>query len=389
MDRLASIIAELPRYRAAAAGVREILLSHLTLIGETPAPTGGEEARMLCVLDRFAEAGLQVCSMDGMGNVTASRPGLSAGPGILLVAHADTAGASPTDQTIEIREDRVIGPFVGDNSIALAALATLPVLLDRLGLQLQNTLHFLAATRAVGRGNLAGLRQYLASQPPPVQAAVCLESFPLGRLNYSAMGMVRGEIVCRLPAAYDWAMFGATGTIIPMADVISRISRIPTPSRPLTVIIMGAIHGGLTHDNLARETALRFEARSESLDILRQLEQQIDDIAEDVAAQAGIQIKLEIVGRREPGGLDIGHPLVRVARAVLAGLELTPQMYPTTSMLAALTDAKIPAITLGITSGERRLDLDEIDESAAIEPMATGLAQLVGLLAALDGGLTP
>lgn len=386
MASLEQIVADLPVYREAAVRVRELLLANLTLIGETPAPTFGEHARAEVMAERFAAAGLQACVVDGRDNASALLPGASGGPALLLAAHADTL---PDDEPadIQLRSDRVLGPFVGDNAIALAALATLPVLLDQLNIRPRYGLAFLAASRTLGCGNLEGIRRHLAECGTRYQGALCVESFRLGRLNYASIGILRGEIACRLPDDYDWAQFGSTGTIIPMADIISRISRIPVPQRPLTTVIMGSVHGGIAPSNVARETTLGFEVRSESADILRQVRAQIDDVVEDVAAQSGKKVTLEVHAQRDPSALDIGHPLVRQGRAVIAGLGLTPELYATTSMMAALREAGVPAVTVGLTTGERRSELDEIDEYADIEPMAAGLAQLVALVQAMDEGV--
>ncbi|HEY8240195.1 MAG TPA: peptidase [Kiritimatiellia bacterium] len=382
-----TITADLARIREAAGSVKDLLLADLTLIGEIPAPTFQEDQRADFLVGRLAEAGYQNCLIDSVGNVSGSLPGAENGPTILLATNLDTVVENVRDQTIEIHSDRVVGPFVGDNSIAVAALATLPALLDRLALRFRLGIQVVAAARCLGRGNLEGIRRFVADHPGPYAAGLCIESVQLGRLNYTCMGMIRGEIAARLPDNFNWEQYGATGSIIPLTDVIQRISQIPLPNRPLTSVIMGAIDGGFSYNNVARDTKLRFELRSESLDILKQVAQQIDDIAEDVAAQAGMEVKFETVAERAPGGIDISHPLVRTARAILTSLGVQPQMYATTSLMAALRDAKIPAITIGITTGERKSDLDEIDEAVAIPPLSTGMAQLVALLQAIDGGL--
>ena len=386
MPSLEQLVTALPAYREAAERVREMLLANLALIGEVAAPTFEERPRAEAVAERFAAAGLQACQVDGHDNASALRPGTVGSSTILLAAHADTLPAEDDKPHIEIHEDRVVGPFVGDNAIAIAALATLPVLLDQLDIRLKSNLVVLAASRSLGRGNLTGLRKFLVESGTVYQSALCVESFQLGRLNYASTGMLRGEITCSLPADYDWAQFGSTGTIIPMADVINRISRIPFPQRPLTTVILGSIEGGIAPGNVARETTMGFEVRSESAEVLNQVREQLEDIVEDASAQSGKRVSLDIYARREPGSLDIGHPLVRQARAILTGLGLTPAMYATTSMMAALRDAGVPALTLGLTTGERRSELDEIEEAAAIAPLAVGLAQLVGLVQAIDEG---
>jgi hypothetical protein len=51
--------------------------------------------------------------------------------------------------------------------------------------------------------------------------------------------------------------------------------------------------------------------------------------------------------------------------------------------LSAFIDRDIPAVTVGITSGEH---VGESRETVDIEPMSTGLAQIVAMLVAIDGG---
>ena len=384
MRPMEQILADLPRLREAAAGLREPFLSDIVLIGEIPSPTEGEAARAQFVADRFVGAGLHACSVDEKGNAVGLLPGETGRKTLLLAAPMDTFVPEAGDQAIEVAPDRLVGPFVGDNCIALAALTILPALLDRLQIRLNSHVVLVACAKSLGRGNLDGLRHFLSSTRTTPAAGICLESVQLGRLNYASAGVFQGEVRCRLPANYNWAQYGATGTIIPTGEVIGRISRIALPQKPLTTIVLGSIEGGLSYSNIARETVLKFEARSESIDELKAVRGRIEDIVEEVAAQSGKQLVLDIIAWRGPGGIDIAHPMVRNARAILGALGVQPALYPTTSQLAALIEAGIPGVTLGLTTGERRSELDEIDEAVAIEPMSTGLAQLVANLMAMD-----
>lgn len=386
MSSLEQILDSLPAARKAAEDLRDMLLANVVMIGEIPAATGDEQRRVDFLLQRFAENGLSSCSSDEQRNGVALLPGTEGRRQILLAAGADTGVPDDAEQTVEVEPDRVVGPFVVDNSIALAAMATLPLLLERLQLRLRADVLFLAAAGSLGRGNLAGLKGVLAHGRAPVGFGLCLESVQLGRLNHACLGMLRGEIVCRLPDDYNWAQHGATGSIIPMNDVITRINRIPVPRRPFTSIVLGSIHGGISHQNIARQTTLGFEVRSESADILHEIRRKMEDLVAEVGAQSGLRVELDFFARREPGGLDIGHPLVRCGRAVLERLGVTPMTYRTTSGMSAMVDRGIPALTVGVTTGERLGRLDEFDEACAIEPMAAGLAQLVGILLAMDGG---
>ena len=375
----------LPVARRTAAELREVMLANLVLICEIPAPTFAEADRVRLILQRFTELGLENCSSDDFGNGFGLMRGTEGGRTLLLEANADTFVADRKNQAMEIFPDRIVGPFVGDNSLALAAMVTLPTLLERLGLRLRSDVLFMAASRILNRGNIEGLRQFLDATPMVFSAGLCVEGVQIGRLNHRCLGMLRGEILCRLPDDYRWSGLGSGGSIVPMSDVIQRLSAIPIPQRPQTTVVLGSIHGGLSYQNIARETLLKFEVRSESRDVLAAIRSQIQDVCDDVAAHKGVEVRLDIFANREPGGLDGSHPMVKAAKAVQSILGIPTVVYSTTSALSALADKGIPAVTVGVTAGERHHELDEIDEFVSIEPMAAGLAQLAGLLMAMDG----
>lgn len=379
-----SITARLPAISEAAAAVGELMLANVVMIGEIPSPTFSEADRVRFILQRFAECGLQNPSSDEIGNGFGLLPGSEGNRTIVVAANADTIVQDPEDQAIEIEAGRVEGPFVGDNSIGLAALATLPTLMERLGITLRSNLLLMTAARMLNRGNLEGLKFYLANAAPLPIAGLFVEGVQLGRLNHACLGTLRGEIICRLPNNFDWVQHGKSGTILPMNDIILMLGQIPLPQRPRTNLVMGTIRGGISPQNIARETRLGFEVRSESTQILDDVGERLREITGLVASRSGISVRLELFTRREPGGIEDTHPIVRGTRSVLEALGLKPMMYLTTSPLSAFFERGIPALTLGITRGARSPEIDEIREYVETAPMTSGLAQLVGALMAID-----
>ncbi len=375
---------QLKTYRAAAESMREIILANAVMIGEIPASTFYEDHRVRFMEDRFSECGLQNCSTDEVGNGFGVLNGETGERRILLVAHADTVFSEKVDHTISMQADRMAGPGIGDNSLGLAALASLPLLLEKLDIRLNSDLILMAASRSLGRGNLEGLRFFLNNNKHPIQAALCVEGVKLGRLSYSSIGMLRGEITVRVPEMYDWTRFGAAGAIITLNDVINKINRIPLPKRPKTSIVLGSIEGGNSFNNIATSSSLRFEIRSESADVVRDILNEIKDRIAEIALESSAEVTLDIVARRDPGGIDFRHPLVRRARDILKQLNIEPRVAPSTSELAELIRHEIPAITLGLTTGS---NLNQANEEVLIEPIFNGIAQLLGLLIAMDEGL--
>ena len=241
----------------------------------------------------------------------------------------------------------------------------------------------MGATRSLGRGNLEGLRFFLSHANKTISAGICIEGILLGRLNYSSIGMLRGEIQCTVPEEYDWTRFGIAGAIFTLNEIINRIVEIPLPKRPRTVIVLGSVSGGTSFDKIATQSRLRFEIRSESDELVEEIRNKIEEISLEVAAQTNTQVTVDFFAKRHSGGLPFSHLLCRQTRKIMEALELQPQIAPSMSELSMFIDHQIPAITIGMTEGE---GLKNEKEIVKIPPMFTGLAQLVGILLAIDGG---
>lgn len=377
------VVSDLPAIRAACVSLRETLLANLVMLGEIPAPTFKEEARVNFLMQRFSECGLTNTSSDECGNGLGIIPGKESNRNILVYAHADTVFSERRDHTVSVHADRIVGPGIADNSLGLAVLATLPTLLETLDLKLNSGLILMGGAQSLGRGNLAGIRFFLDHNKIPLNAGICVEGAQIGRLSYASAGMLRCEIICQVPEEYDWIRRGTTGAILVINEVINRILGIALPRKPQTSIVLGSVIAGEGFNIIPTEAKLRFEVRSESSEIVERISRELDDIVEDVIAQTGAEVKLETIARREPAGLAIGHPLVKQTREIMSSLDMHPHITPSISELSAMISHDVPAITLGITEGER---LQEQCESIKIDSIFTGLAQLIAVILAIDGG---
>jgi di/tripeptidase len=382
-DSFEEILTMLPFIKEASQALREILLANLVMIGEIPSPTFEEDRRVEFIQNRFVEAGLHNASADEMGNALGILPGTTGEQNILVVARVDTVHPLSLDHTITLRPQSATGPGVGDNALGVAVVVTLPILLELLDLELQSNLVLMGASRSLGRGDLEGLRFFLSNTEIPISVGIGVEGFPLGQLSHDSIGMYRGEIVCTVPEEYDWTRFGATGAIVTINEVINQIQEIRLPRRPRSTIVLGSIMGGQAYNTIATNAVLRFEIRTESEQIGEEIFHQMEAIISDVSSQTGADISLDVFARRRPGGIHYRHPLARATRRIMSALDIQPRKSPSTSELSAFIGYDIPAITIGITYGERQ---NTPEEEIIIEPIFTGLAQLTGVLLAIDRG---
>lgn len=375
---------QLPDLAKKMKDFKEILLANLIMIGETPAPTFHEERRIQFIVDRFTEAGLSESSVDDAGNGIGVLEGSEGENSILINAHADTVFSDKTDHTLQVSQNTITGPGVADNSLGLAVLVSIPLILEKLDIKLKNNLILLGGTKSLGRGNLEGIRFFLENNHfSNIFAGLCVEGVELGRLSHTSIGMLRGEITCTVPESYDWSRFGDASAILTLNEVINKINDTRLPSRPRTSIIMGSISGGTSFNTIARDATLGFEVRSESEEVVNDVGDTIKNIVMEVTSKTGDHINLDIFAGRSPGGIAYAHPLNECARKVMESLDITPRLAPSTSELAAFIDKKIPALTLGITTGDH---INKKNETIKIEPVFTGLAQLISTIIAIDGG---
>ncbi len=377
------VLRHIPALEKAARRSRDLLLANLVMISEIPAPTFREAARLEFVKSRFTEAGIQSCSTDELGNAVGLLPGSKNERNILLVAHADTVFPEQADHTISMGPDQVMGPGVADNSLGLAVLSTIPPLLQNADISFESNLLLMGTTRSLGRGNLEGLRFFLENSTLPIHTGVSIEGAQLGRLSYSSVGMLRGVITCTVRDRADHTGTADTNAIITINEVINKIIDIHLPKRPRTHIIIGAINAGHSYNTAATKAALRFEVRSEKSEIVSQVHKQLEGIVTEVSSQSGMQIDMDIVATRGPGSIRFHHPLARRTREIMKSMGIEPEISPSISELSAFITHGIPAITIGISQAQ---NIHEPNETVLIDPMYKGIAQLLGILIAIDKG---
>ena len=98
-----------------------------------------------------------------------------------------------------------------------------------------------------------------------------------------------------------------------------------------------------------------------------------------VAPPAGVSVR--VIGERPAGGLDSDHPLATLAAEALWAAGMTPRLTAASTDANAAYPLGIPALTLGITTGEGTHTEEEwID----VEPVATGLTALAATITRLD-----
>lgn len=381
---LGNLLNDLPTQIEKLREIRKLVLTDAVLLGEIPAPTFNESDRIRLTVDRFRENGLEDPEIDEHGNASAVLPGSEGGSSILVMAHADSVFDANTQHVLNVGPDSITGPGIADNAIGLATVVALPKLLKMLDITLKDDLILLANTKSLGKGNLEGARYFLETKQRPIRSGICVEGATQGRLSYSGLGTLRGEIRLEVPSNYDWNRFGSSGAVGHLTRMVNQLLEIPLPKEPKTKMVLGGLTCGTTYNKTPRRGVLRFEITSEADEVLDELKQKVDDLCQQCALENGTLVNLEIVARRPNCSIPFTHPLVKATRSIMNEIGITPQVIPSTGDLNVLIEAGYSGVTLGLTEAE---NLGEINETIFLDPLQAGIAQLLTLLQAIDQGL--
>jgi tripeptide aminopeptidase len=261
---------------------------------------------------------------------------------------------------------------------------SLPIIFERLGLRFESDVVLAGTIQSIGKGNLRGIRHLLKTWPTPIRGAICLEGVELGRLNYFSDGMIRGEIVCRIPEEKGVMYKFTPNAILILNEVINEILNLRLSQRPRARIVIGKINGGANHGKIAYDATLGFEIRSDSYKMVRSIYNDLRDIVDGIGHENEVVLDMKTISNLKAARLKFNHPLVKSTAAVLKTLGIKPVSKSTESTLSIFLSRKIPAVTLGITHGENSYTHNATME---IEPMFKGIAQIIGVLKAIDSGV--
>ena len=377
LDQLPSIVEKI-------RSVREIIITNIVLIGQTPAPTFKEKKRATVFMERLVESQIDEITTDSYQNPIGIIRGTNdSKPPIFVVAHLDTFFSQKMVHDYVIRENTITGAGILDNSLGVGVLISLPEIFKELSLRFESDIILAGVIQSIGKGNFRGIRHLLKAWETPIRGGVCLEGIDLGRLNYYSDAMIRGEIECNVSRAIGISYRFRPNAILILNDVINQILKIRIPQRPRTRIIIGTISGGIDHGNLAYDATLGFEIRSDSDEQVRSLYMDIQDVVAGVGHENEVEIRLKTISNLNAARLKFNHPLVKQSASVMTKLGLKPVSQPSESSLAIFLAHNIPAVTLGITHGSNYYKENATME---IEPMYTGIAQVIGCIMAIDRG---
>lgn len=353
------------------------LITRAIEIQSIPASTFNESKRALFLKNAFEDANLKNIELDAVGNLYGLIPGSSNRP-IIVSAHLDTV--FPEDTLLDSRRDgnRIFGPGIGDNSIALATLVELA--LDLSSEKLERDIWLIANVCEEGLGNIRGMQEVVNRFQDQPRAYIVLEGMALGNIYHKGLRVKRYRITVETAGGHSWAHAGRPSAIHTLFKLGSEIIDTSLPGDRRTTLNVGIISGGTSINTIANQASLELDLRSEGDAQLDTLVRAIKDLCHDYN-QDEITVKITMIGERPGGSLPVEDPLIEAACKALksAGVLECRLDVGSTDANAPLSRG-YPAICIGLTRGGDAHTPHEYIEISSIEKGYTALKNLILLL---------
>lgn len=347
------------------------------------APTGEEGVRAERVTAHLRAAGLAVES-DAVGNVLAWRAeddwspadAAASTPPVVVTAHLDTVFGPEVALAPRREGDRLLGPGVGDNTVAVATLIVLGRELAAGALGEAYPLVLAATVGEEGLGDLRGVKHLLGTTP--VRAHVSLEGHLLDEIVVGGIGSVRLRARYAGAGGHSWGDRGTPSA----ADALLRAGVAALEAVPDGLHVnVGVVRAGTTVNAIAAEGELLVDLRDEDEDRLQDTAARVVGALEHVGP--GIAARVERVGHRPAGRMDDRHPLLRAARGARGDVGLPPAREDIGSTECnAAYPLGVPTVCVGLTHGG---DMHRESEWISVPPLGAGMAAVRALVRRLAG----
>src|SRR5262245_65955735 len=240
-----------------------------------PAPTFEEAERAAYVAERMRAIGLTDVQMDSIHNVTGLLSAGSTGPTTLVAAHLDTVFPRATPLQVRCTKQRLYGPGIGDNCVAVAAMLSVAAAMRHLQPLPPGRVIFAANVGEEGLGNLCGIRALLDTWQGQVDTVIAVEGHGIDEVRATGIGSTRLEVTFAGPGGHSWGAFGTPSAIHAMGSAIHKLSRLKVPHDPKTTFNVGVVHGGGSVNTIAPRATMLVDLRSLHPARLAQMEKRL------------------------------------------------------------------------------------------------------------------
>lgn len=358
------------------------ILQEWGAITEINAPSRQEKERASYIESLLKPYKLQEVRYDAAGNLIAVRKGSGGGPAVVFDAHLDTVFQPGLKIKTTIKDGRIYGPGVGDDTRNIEALLATMRALDSANIQTKGDLVFVFTTDE--ETGLTGAKLFTKENKGKVNYYIALDGGYEG-FTYAGIGInwYRHHFIG--PGGHTRSRTPPYSATLPLARAIDRLYQLKVPTNPSSNLNIGMLGGSEVVNAKAADAWFSVDLRSTSNEVIADLEKQIAAILKEEADRAGMTVKTEVIST-SPAAILPGNresDLVKIAEAVHRAMGFDPPIgnAGSNNSSAALLEG-IPSISTGAGPCN---DSHALTENCEIEPLYKGIKKILLLEIALAG----
>ncbi|HXD32105.1 MAG TPA: M20/M25/M40 family metallo-hydrolase [Pyrinomonadaceae bacterium] len=378
-------VQEDPKAKAAAEYIdknHDGILREWADITEINAPSRQEKERATYIEGLLKKYKLSDLRYDAAGNLIAVRKGTGGGPVVVFDAHLDTVFQPGLKIKTTIREGRIYGPGVGDDTRNIEALLATMRALDDAKVQTKGDLIFVFTTDE--ESGLTGAKHFAKENKGKVNYYIALDGGYEG-FTYAGIGITWYRHHFIGPGGHTRSRTPPYSATLPLARAIDRVYQLKVPTNPSSNLNIGMLGGSEVVNAKAADAWFTVDLRSTSNEVIADLEKQIAAILKEEADKAGMTVKTDIIST-SPAAVLPGNresDLVKISEAVHRAMGFDPPIGNggSNNSSAALLEG-IPSISTGAGPCN---DSHALTENCEIEPLYRGIKKILLLELALAG----
>ena len=331
---------------------------NLIELTEIEAPPFKEKKRAKEFSERLKLAGIEKVWIDSIGNVIGFLEGSIGNKNIAIDAHLDTVFPEGTDVKVQIKNDTLFAPGIGDDTRGLAMILTIAETIVNSEIKPVDNILFIGTVGEEGLGDLRGVRYLFKNNEPKIDSWIAIDGGSIGRVNNQALGSYRYEVIFDGPGGHSWGAFGLVNPHHALGAGIKNFvekADIYTDSGPKTSYNVGIISGGTSINSIPFKSSMQIDIRSIDPNRLNDMEEilfnsmnkALDE--QNSIKRSGPDLKLTInkIGNRPSGKVDESVPLIQKTIAATQYMGVEPRLTIGSTDSNIPISLGLPAVTIG------------------------------------------
>lgn len=335
----------------------QTLKDHIYL-NEIPAPPFGEMERAKAFAEMLQKTGVDSVWIDSIGNVIALRKGTKRNKTVALDAHLDTVFPEGTDVKVNINQDTLFAPGIGDDTRGLAILVSVLKTMNEFKIKTESDILFIGSVGEEGLGDLRGVKYIFEKKEVAIDSWISIDGGGIDRVNYKGLGSYRYRVTFKGPGGHSWGAFGLANPHHALAAGIHSFvlqADQYTLDGPRTSYNIGRIGGGTSVNSIPFSSWAEIDIRSYRPERLDELEVILKESMENGLEEQNeirrhgrpLTLEIEKIGFRPSGELSPDLPLIQRTFAIVKSFGIEPSITRGSTNSNTPISLGIPAVTIG------------------------------------------